>query len=280
MDANAAIAEKAAGLPADYVCTAMIEHFDRLGFVVLRGLLDHAWLDLLDGAMGEILSDAYTVDPRLPDKLHNTDMLRKSAAFRRVMLESPIAAAAAGIMRSPSVRYYEDILVYVGEGVADHGGWHQDAPTWPLKGQQFANVWFSLDETTRGTGSLRIVSGSHLGPWYEPGHIGEERREAFEHDRHLWTGGTLPDIDADPERFPVATIETKPGDVVLFHPTALHQGRGTPVSGPRRTFTARLFGDDVRWHAKRCIYHAWMLDIGFKDGDVPDHPRLPLLWAQ
>jgi ectoine hydroxylase-related dioxygenase (phytanoyl-CoA dioxygenase family) len=106
-----------------------------------------------------------------------------------------------------------------------------------------------------------------------------ERRAAFEHHRYLWTGGPFPEVDADPERFPVATIETKPGDVVLFHPSAIHEGRGAPVGGPRRTFTARLFGDDVRWHQKCCIYHRWMLDCGLTDGDVPDHPKMPLLWG-
>lgn len=267
-------------LPPGTITEAMIGQFEALGYVNVTGLLGPSWIALLDGAMDEILSDSYAVDPRLPDKRHNADMLRKFEAFRRVMFESPIAAAAAALMRSDTARYYEDVLVYVPEGVEDHGGWHQDAPTWPLKGRQFANIWFSLDETTRDTGSLRLVRGSHLGPWYAPGHIGEDRRAAFEHDRYLWTGGPLPDVDAAPDRFPVETVETSPGDVVMFHPSMLHQGRGKPVGGPRRTFTARLFGDDVRWHEKQCIYHAWMKDIGFRTGDVPDHPRLPLLWPQ
>jgi ectoine hydroxylase-related dioxygenase (phytanoyl-CoA dioxygenase family) len=267
-------------LPPGTITAAMIEHFERVGYVVVPGLLDASWLALLDGAMDEVLADSYGVDPRLPEKRHNTDMLRKSPTFRRVMFESPIAAASAALMGSPSARYYEDILVYVPEGCDDHGGWHQDAPTWPLQGRQFTNVWFSLDATTRDTGSLRIVAGSHLGPWYVPGHIGEDRREAFEHDKYLWTGGPLPEVDADPDRFPVATIETEPGDVVLFHPTALHQGKGRPAGGPRRTFTVRLFGGDVRWHQKRCIYHPWMLEAGLSTGDVPDHPRMPLLWAR
>lgn len=275
--ANAGAGE---GLRPETITEAMIEQFETLGYVNVPGLLDPSWIALLDSAMAEILSDSYAVDPRLPDKRHNTDMLRKFEAFRRVMYQSPIAPAAAALMRSDSARYYEDILVYVPEGLEDFGGWHQDAPTWPLKGRQFANVWFSLDETTKDTGSLRVVNASHLGPWYLPGHVGEDRREAFEHDKYLWTGGPLPDVEAEPERFPVALIETRPGDVVLFHPSALHQGRGKPVGGPRRTFTARLFGDDVRWHRKRCIYHAWMLEAGLDDGDVPDHPRMPLLWRR
>ena len=90
----------------------------------------------------------------------------------------------------------------------------------------------------------------------------------------------MPDVDADPGRFPVTVIETDPGDVVFFHPTCLHQGWGMPVGGPRRTVTVRLFGDDVGWHRKQCVYHQWMRDLAFADGDVPDDPRMPLIWAE
>ncbi|MDG2002885.1 MAG: phytanoyl-CoA dioxygenase family protein [Novosphingobium sp.] len=266
-------------LPPGIVTEAMTESFATLGYAKVPGLLNDFWIDHLRGAMDDILSDSFVHSPQLPGKRGNTNMLHNHSAFRQFMQESPLAAGAAAVMRSASARYYEDILVYVEEGWDDQGGWHQDTPTWPLQGSQFTNCWFALEKVTAATGALRVVAGSHLGPFYEPGHIGEDRREAFEHDRYLWTGGPVPDVNADPDRFPVTAIETDPGDVVIFHPTALHQGFGTPVGGPRRTFTVRLFGDDVGWHRKQCVYHPWMRDAPFADGEVPDDPRLPLIWA-
>jgi ectoine hydroxylase-related dioxygenase (phytanoyl-CoA dioxygenase family) len=261
------------------ITDAQIESFETLGYAKVSGLLSEDWIDHLRGAMDDIMSDSFVHSPQLAGKRGNTNMLHNHQEFRRFLDESPLAAGAAALMGSASARYYEDILVYVEEGWDDQGGWHQDTPTWPLQGRQFTNCWLTLEKVTAATGALRVVAGSHLGPFYEPGHIGEDRREAFEHDRYLWTGGPMPDINADPERFPVTVVETDPGDAVIFHPTALHQGLGTPVGGPRRTFTVRLFGDDVGWHRKQCVYHPWMRDAPFADGEVPDDPRLPLIWA-
>ena len=52
------------------------------------------------------------------------------------------------------------------------------------------------------------------------------------------------------------------------------------MGGPRRTIIIRLFGDDVGWHRKRCVYHQWMRDAPWADGEVPDDPRLPPIWAR
>lgn len=257
----------------------LIESFETLGYAKVEGLLGDQWIEHLRGAMGDLLSDSFLHEPTMTGKRGNTNMLHNHPAFRRFLEQSPLVEAAAAIMRSATARYYEDILIFVEEGWDDRGGWHQDTPTWPLKGRQLVNCWFTLERVTAATGALCIVAGSHLGPFYEPVGVGSERSADYQHDKHLWTGGPIPDINADPDRFPVTVVESEPGDVVIFHPTALHQGFGTPAGGPRRTFTVRFFGDDVGWHRKRCVYHPWMRDAPFADGEVPDDPRLPLLWA-
>jgi ectoine hydroxylase-related dioxygenase (phytanoyl-CoA dioxygenase family) len=78
----------------------------------------------------------------------------------------------------------------------------------------------------------------------------------------------------------VKIIETEPGDVVIFHPTALHMGYGPPANGPRRTFTVRMFGDDVRWQRRHSLYHPWMKDAPIDEGAVPEHPKFPMLWPR
>jgi len=266
-------------LPESTVTEAMIGQFAEQGYAKLPGLLDPSWIEQVREAMTDIYADSFIHFAAMPGKRGNKDMLHKYPGIRRLMDESAIAPAAAALLRSRTMRYYEDVLVYVEEGWDDQGGWHQDSPTWPLQGTQFANIWFTLEKVTAETGALRIVPGSHKGPFYEPGHLSADRMADFEQDRYLFTGGPAPDVDADPERFPVVTIETDPGDVVIFHPTCLHQGWGMPVGGPRRTITIRLFGDDVSWHRKQCVYHEWMRDAPWQDGEVPDDPRLPLLWS-
>jgi ectoine hydroxylase-related dioxygenase (phytanoyl-CoA dioxygenase family) len=265
-------------LPAGMITEAMLEDFQTVGAVLVKGLLSPAWVDYLRENMDEILSDSFR---HTPDKVGNTDMLFNHEAFRRVVYDSPIVVASAKLMQSSSARYYEDVLVYVEEGAVEgKSTWHQDVPSWPVKGRQLTNAWFTLEKTTATSGAIRIVEGSHRGPHYYPNHIPKERQADADHDAYLWDGGPLPDVDADPERFPVRIIETDPGDVVIFHPAALHMGYGPPVGGPRRTFTLRFLGDDVRWQPRRSVYHPWMRDAPIEAGAVPEHPRLPLVWAR
>ncbi len=141
-----------------------------------------------------------------------------------------------------------------------------------------ASVWLTLEPVTIETGALCIVAGSHRGPMYRP-RVSSKRAHEIGDDWDFWDGGPFPDVEAEPERFRQLVFETDPGDVVVFHPRALHTGKGSSPSRPRRTFTIRFLGDDVRWQAKRSLFHPWMGECGFKDGDVLDHPRFPLVYS-
>ena len=65
--------------------------------------------------------------------------------------------------------------------------------------------------------------------------------------KQFFLGGALPDVDADPQKFPVRCDDLAPGDVLFFHPRALHSAIGSAPTHPRRTFSIRFLGDDVRW---------------------------------
>jgi ectoine hydroxylase-related dioxygenase (phytanoyl-CoA dioxygenase family) len=267
-------------LPAGLITDAMIDAYWDVGAVVVRGLLAPHWIESIRAEMDALLSDAYQPGgPDRTDKLSNMDMLLKNDAFRRLVFDSPAAAAGAALMRSKTARYYEDVLIYVKPGAESFHDWHQDTPTWPFSGSQFLNVWFSLEDVTSETGALRVIAASHHGPQYHPIHMAGREAEAA-HDRHMWTGGPFPDVDADPGRFAQVVLEAKSGDVVMFHPGCIHSGYGVPTAGPRRTFTFRLLGDDVRWRPKRSIYTPWVRELPFAEGDVPVHPRFPLLWPR
>jgi ectoine hydroxylase-related dioxygenase (phytanoyl-CoA dioxygenase family) len=72
-------------------------------------------------------------------------------------------------------------------------------------------------------------------------------------------------------------VEAEPGDVVVFHPRVLHTAYGSAADRPRRTFTLRFMGDDVRWRPRRSMFHPWMRECGLQKHDVPDHPWFPVV---
>jgi len=261
-----------------------IETFERDGAVLVRGLLDAASLADLRAAFDELKASAYDLSgyyggpKREGTSLVRDDNWMHSAAMRRVVLESAIPAAAAAVMRSSTARIYEDLLIYKSPGADQPTPWHQDEPQWPLTGRQMSSAWLCLDPVTVETGALRFVAGTHRGPLHIP-YVPEAQRAAVEADMHHFTGGPIPPIDAEPDRYPIVSYDCTPGDVVLFHPRAIHGAFGSRRETARRTFSIRYIGDDVRWQTRASVFHNWLNEISLKDGDPIEAERFPLAWA-
>lgn len=240
----------------------VVESFQADGAVAVRGALSVEWIESLRDAMPALLGDTYDGRERLGQGARSASassdgMWRTNEAFARFLFRSPVAKLAAACMRSRVARLYEDLMLYNEAGVTG-APWHRDAPHWPLSGHQLSSTWFSLEGTTADTGALRFVAGSHRDDDVDP--------------RQL-----LPDVTDDLETRRVISFDTEPGDVVVFHPRILHGALGAALDRPRRTFTLRFVGDDVRWRPRRETYHQWMADCGLHKGDVLDHPWFPVV---
>ncbi len=271
----------AENLLSDRPDEAVIDAYQRVGAVIVRGLIGPAWIAALRDCYGDMAQTAWVpyVEEGRPQKAktQRPGMWEEEARFRAFLFESPIARAAARLSRSATAQLYEDILITEPPGAAPKAGWHQDEPTWPVSGRQLSSVWFSLEPVGDETGAMRFVEGSHHGPMYhptflKPGEAGDDVR--------FWTGGALPDVDGDPARFPVVQTDAEPGDAIVFHPRTLHTAYGSAADHARRSFTIRFLGDDVRWLPKQRIYHRWMHDLGLKQGDRIVTPRLPMVWDE
>lgn len=241
-----------------------IEAFEADGAVAVRMFLDRAWVDALRGCIPELLRRTYDSAERIesppPTKTASRDgMWRDCEPFARFLFWSGVGPAAATVMRSGAARLYEDLMLYKAAGEVGTTGWHRDAPHWPLRGSQMCSVWFSLESVSGETGCMRFVAGSHLDgdEVVDPRAIAISE-EAFEGRRIL-------------------SIETEPGDVIVFHPRIAHMVQAPLLEHPRRTFTLRFLGDDVRWRPRKAVYHPWMTDCGLTKGDPIDHPWFPVV---
>jgi ectoine hydroxylase-related dioxygenase (phytanoyl-CoA dioxygenase family) len=264
---------------------SQIQEFERVGAIRVRNALSLQWRDVLEKGYAEVVAVAEDLNVRFettvkkgPDKgLMKDATWRVSAMMDRFMRESPIAELAAAALRSREVRLYEDLLLVKGADAVQPSAWHQDITHWPLSGFQMCSVWMTLDPVTMDTGAMSMVAGSHRGPHYTPN---ETMPPAH---RHLFSepGGKIPDVDADPERFPQVGFETEPGDVVIFHPTILHAAFGISPGKPRRTFTFRLVGDDARWRHRPWVHHDWLRAVDLPIGaTIANRPEFPLLWPR
>jgi ectoine hydroxylase-related dioxygenase (phytanoyl-CoA dioxygenase family) len=242
---------------------SLFEVFESDGAVAVRGLLDDERIQSLRDAMPEILEKTYDPTERMSgtaSKIQSRDgVWRDCESFARFLFHSPVGEVAADFMRSGTARLYEDLLLHKGVGADTASSWHRDSPHWPLAGQQLCSVWFSLEAVTSGTGALKFVAGSH--------------RDSDA----LVSAGKIGVSESELEPRQIITIEAEPGDVVVFHPRGLHTAYGSAPDQPRRTFTLRFMGDDIRWRPRRSMYHAWMRECGLEKGDVVDHPWFPVV---
>jgi ectoine hydroxylase-related dioxygenase (phytanoyl-CoA dioxygenase family) len=272
----------AAALLGDPIDDAILAAYEQAGAIVVRGLIGPAWIAALRGSYGDMAASAYApfvkggkAEPGMRQLIQRHAMWAEDEAFRAFLFESPIARAAARLMRSASARLYEDILITEPAGGRAELSYHQDEPTWPVIGRQLSSVWFSLEPVGTESGALRFVSGSHRGPMYHPKYVKPD--EAGD-DVRFWDGGAFPEIDEDGRDWTIILTEAEPGDAVIFHPRAIHSAYGSSADHARRSFTIRFLGDDVRWQPKQRIFHRWMHELGLKEGDRIAHPRLPMVW--
>ena len=189
---------------------------------------------------------------------------------------SPAAEIAAELMGSQTVRLYHDHMLVKEPGTRQRTPWHQDLPYYNVDGRQNVSMWFPVDPVSRAS-TLEFVAGSHVGPWYMP-------RTFLDGQAKWFPDGTLaelPDIDGDPDRYPVIGWELEPGDAVFFHMLTLHAAGGVEGHHRRRVLSVRFLGDDMI-HVPR----PWTtsppfpgLEDELASGAPLDHPLFPILWT-
>ncbi len=255
--------------------------FGRDGAVCIRGAFSPADVQLARQAIDDNLAALSPYARRASDSddgafIEDFCSWQRIAQMERFIRTSPAASIAAELMGSRTVRLYHDHVLVKEPGTRQRTPWHHDLPYYNVEGSQNVSLWIPVDPVPRAS-TLDFVAGSHLGPWYVP--------RTFLDDQAKWfapgTLAELPDIDADPDRYPVIGWALEPGDAVFFHMLTLHSADGVEGPNRRRVLSVRFLGDDMV-HAPR----TWATSPPFPGladelaAGVPmDHPLFPMLWA-
>ncbi|MGB6054517.1 MAG: phytanoyl-CoA dioxygenase family protein [Burkholderiaceae bacterium] len=263
------------------VTPEQIDAFQRDGAICLRQLLNADEVALLrDGIDANIAAPSPRAkvasapgDPGF--FLEDFCNWQHNDAYRRVIMDGPLGAAAGRLMQSRTARLYHDHMLVKEPGTRQKTPWHQDQPYYNIDGRQNVSMWIPVDPVRRHS-TLEFVAGSHLGPWLMP-------RSFMKNEAKWFPEGSLadlPDVDADRSHFNILGWEIEPGDVVCFHMLTLHAAGGVDGDRRRRVFSVRFLGDDVR-HAPR----NWVTSPDFPGlaeqlpaGAPMEHELFPLLW--
>lgn len=269
------LAERASMLVTDEV----IQRFERDGCICIRGMFTPGEIDLIAGGIEENLANpgpyASTASRSDDSGLFFEDFRNwdRIPAYREIVYGSVAGAVAARLLRSRQVRLHHDHLLVKEPLTRQDTPWHQDQPYYNIDGRQNISMWIPVDPVPTAS-TLRLAAGTHSGEWFLP-------RSFMSEDAKWFPSGTfrdVPDVDGNPDRYPVRQWAIEPGDVVLFHMLTLHGAGGS--TSRRRVLSLRFVGDDIR-HAPR----PWRTSPPFPEledelpaGAPLSHNLFPIVW--
>ena len=206
--------------------------YERDGAVCVRGAVTPEHLALAEAAIEAVLADPSPLALRAsaPDDAPFVEDFCNWArvpVMERFVRESGIAAIAAELTGSNTIRLFHDHVLVKEPGTRQRTPWHQDLPYYNVNGSQHVSMWLPIDPVPRAS-SIEVIAGTHRGPWYVP-------RTFLDGDARWFPEGSLaepPDFDADPDRWRVLAWDLEPGDAVFFDMLSVHGAAGRFLSSP------------------------------------------------
>jgi ectoine hydroxylase-related dioxygenase (phytanoyl-CoA dioxygenase family) len=272
-----------------------VEAFWRDGVVCLRGVLDAADVAAMEQPLAAILDTPAMADlSAMGDALatggqhvlrdeassrrgrfvSGVDHWRESDAFRDFSCDAALGSIAGALLRSSSIRLWEDSALVKEPGAAERTAWHQDMSYFHVDGEQVCTMWIPLDVVSADSGAVRFVVGSHR--WSEV-----YRPNLFVSTMSIpgTEGAEMPDIDAlaENDEVQVASFDTSPGDLTVHHARTVHGAGANTTDRWRRAISIRYCGDDVRY-MKRPGAPSKPHHHDVTDGDALADPDCPMVW--
>ena len=270
-------------MPADPAPATAAERravFAQRGAVVVPGLLDRDWCARLHTAVERCQaspSQFYGVLSPPGEPKVDSDLFRwfDDPDIAEVTHSGPLPALGAELCGAEAAVLIEDQWFCSEPSAASRSPWHQDHPYYNLD-RPFATVWVTLDDVSADA-ALRVVERSHAaGVTYAP----------IEFSSSTTTiGGAselapVPDVDSDPERFPVTTWDLKAGDAVAIDSRMLHAtGVREVADRPFRRLSTRYAHPDTRYLdlGEQAAVFWRMLPHGLQTGDPVASEVFPLV---
>lgn len=203
-----------------------IAKFEADGALVLRNLVDDAWLARLREAIDRNMEsgDWY---------FHYIYMWQRDDVLHDFCFHSPVGEVASRLLRTRKVHLIYDQVFVKDEERRERTEWHNDQPYWPVRGPT-CSIWLAIDETHQESGAMEFIRGSHRWDrWFEivGPNLPREVNPRFE---------KIPDFDSERDRHEILSWNLRPGDAVAFHGLCVHSSYPFLVPVRRRAYSLRF----------------------------------------
>ncbi len=224
------------------------QQFQDDGIIYVPQLIAPEWLQAIEDGWDHIYNETDQTIHKFYDGLEGEFMetVRNhelSPEIQRMMKHSPIADVASKLLDSKEIWLYQDEYFIKEGGNSRRTPWHQDLLYWPMEGEKIVSIWMSIDPLEKEE-CLEFVPGSHRQTQYD----GFDPADVANSQNTPYYGGDLPqlpDIEAERDKWNIASWKITPGDALIFHSRMLHGGGQTLDGTRRRALVVRCYGDDV-----------------------------------
>ena len=170
---------------------------------------------------------------------------RRFEEIRQVAFNSQLPAAAAQLMGSETIRFWEDTTFVKAPHTRQQTAFHQDLSFTQIQGEQCLVAWMPLDPATRESGVIRHVRGSHKSDKTYAANmlVTQTAIPGAPYEK-------CPDIEANEADYDIVSFDVEPGDVIIHHIRTLHGAGGNKTANMRRAISFRYCGDDVRYYER------------------------------
>tara|TARA_B110000263_G_scaffold179843_1_gene157383 strand:- start:102 stop:953 length:852 start_codon:yes stop_codon:yes gene_type:complete len=274
------------------ISTEEIDTYHRDGVLLLKGLFDKDWIELLNKGL-DLNCKSPTERSRIWDKddeghtmFYDTLAWREIEEYKKFIFDSPAAQICGQLMKVKTVNYFFDAVFVRSPGTKFETPWHQDEPYWSIEGYDACTLWMPL-VPVKEKNCLSFVPGSHrFKSVFNQKNFGEITGHPKDQvDFSKVADQEFPDINANPERFGVVNWEMQPGDCIAFNGRTMHGGSGKLDNESNlRVFTTKWLGDDARIKFRNYgmdpDFSSLMIKKGLKSGDLPDTDMYPQIWPK
>lgn len=261
------------------VSDSMVEAFERDGVVLIPGLLADRVPALIE-AVAENMAHPSRFERTYKPEDGSAPFFQDYCNWSRIpgyrdsVLNSPMAEAAARLMKSRTARFFHDHVLVKEPGNSMPTPWHQDQPYYLVEGPGSVSFWVPLDPIPREI-ALEYVGGSH--GWGK-----DFRPERFD-GTSLYAGDDserVPDMATRREEFRILSWPMAAGDAVAFNFRTLHGGPANTTKNRRRAISFRWVGDGARFVKRQGRTSPPFPDLAFTDGAPFEGSEFPQVWPR
>lgn len=240
-----------------------LDFFREHGYVVLRDVLDASDVDRIDLAWNDVVADgarasAMDADTFVQRYPQNRDLWRKSAEFRRLLLETRQAAVAQRFLGTTGVRLFHDHAIAKPVRASSTIPWHQDSAYWPLD-RTGLSIWTPTAAVGIEGGCLELLDTSHQDGPCAP-------RDFLAEDPVKW-------FDDDPR---LVAVPVQRGESVLLSGLTWHRSRPNGDKGQRLAYLTLWVPATARFRPEHAAWHPTAANVPVAAGERLDGDWFPL----